>query len=145
MENRLNFNDPQKWVSDSKELVLDTTKRFEFNVEILPDNKNVILYTHSIIIKSQKEYHCEVSYLISTKGLVEPFISAKTNKEVFSQYIFKTQQENISYAEMICGKKTKFENGHKSHFTIFGRLRMSCPTSNCKLPSSFFTTILFAG
>ena len=101
MENRLNFNDPQKWVSDSKELVLDTTKRFEFNVEILPDNKNVILYTHSIIIKSQKEYHCEVSYLISTKGLVEPFISAKTNKEVFSQYIFKTQ----SYAEMICGKK----------------------------------------
>ena len=34
MENRLNFNDPQKWVSDSKELVLDTTKRFEFNVEI---------------------------------------------------------------------------------------------------------------
>lgn len=44
MENRLNFNDPQKWVSDSKELVLDTTKRFEFNVEILPDNKNVILY-----------------------------------------------------------------------------------------------------
>lgn len=58
MENRLNFNDPQKWVSDSKELVLDTTKRFEFNVEILPDNKNVILYTHSIIIKSQKEYHC---------------------------------------------------------------------------------------
>lgn len=105
MENRLNFNDPQKWVSDSKELVLDTTKRFEFNVEILPDNKNVILYTHSIIIKSQKEYHCEVSYLISTKGLVEPFISTKTNKEVFSQYIFKTQQENISYAEMICGKK----------------------------------------
>ena len=105
MENRLNFNEPKKWVSDSKELVLDTTKQFECNVTSFPDNKNVILYTHSIIIKSRKEYHCEVSYLISTKELVEPFINAKANKEVFSRYIFKTQQENISYAEMIYGKK----------------------------------------
>ena len=32
-------------------------------------------------------------------------MSVSVRMRVISQYIFKTQQENISYAEMICGKK----------------------------------------
>lgn len=106
MENEIYFTEPKKWIDDSKDFAFSNNTTFDSNAELSSDNQNVILHVHSVICTNKnKEYHYDVSYLISTSLLHEPFTDCKANSEIFSQYIFKTQLKNQSYAENIIGKK----------------------------------------
>ena len=106
MENEIYFAEPKKWINDSKNSVFSIRTIFDSNAELSSDNQNVILHVHSVICTTKnKEYHYDVSYLISTSLLHEPFTDCKVNSEIFSQYIFKTQLQNQSDVENIVGKK----------------------------------------
>lgn len=106
MENEIYFTEPRKWIDDSKNPVPSIKTFFDSSAELSSDNQNVILHVHSVIYTTKnKEYHYDVSYLIPTLLLHEPFTDCKVNSEIFSQYIFKTQLKNQSDAESIVGKK----------------------------------------